>query len=250
MLVPRSAFTSRVVPTPKGRGEVQVTRSRIRHQSRAESLVSSPQTSAAGRGISKPARSRSGASAKKVSSTGWHLNQGPIARDYPRAGNRGRVSSVIGDVRPAMATENPDPECYRRRQRRRASIGWIGGLVAVAACVALVVGGSSDPHHRHAFRVPYGEVMTSRDYGEIQPGEEDATVLERLAASGRPERLVEPYVLILFPAAEDGVYCTYFEFSDQPQIFARLCFSRSTGELVQKLKNSVLRALPGQGQVA
>lgn len=51
------------------------------------SLVSSPQTAAAGRGISKPARRRSGAAAKKVSSTGWHLNQGPIGRAYLRRGN-------------------------------------------------------------------------------------------------------------------------------------------------------------------
>lgn len=146
-----------------------------------------------------------------------------------------------------MNTPTTDPERYRRRQRRRALIGWIGGLVAIAAFVALVVIGASESHHRRHFKVPYGEVMTSRDYAEIHEGEEDAVVLERLVESGRPEKLVEPYVLVLFPPAAEDVYCTYFEFSDEPQIFARLCFSRSTGELVQKLKNSVENPLTGQG---
>ena len=39
MLAPQSAFTSRVVPTPNGRGEVQRTSWRIRHQWRASSAV-------------------------------------------------------------------------------------------------------------------------------------------------------------------------------------------------------------------
>jgi hypothetical protein len=75
-------------------------------------------------------------------------------------------------------------------------------------------------------------------------------VLEGLGASGRPERLTEKYVPVLFPPAEEDVYCTYWEFSDKPRIFARLCFDRATGELVQKLENSVLHPLTGgQGQV-
>jgi hypothetical protein len=143
-----------------------------------------------------------------------------------------------------------DPERYRRKQRRRALIGWFGGLLAAAAFVLAVVFGVGETDHRRRFRVPYGEVMTSRDYGEIATGEEDAVVLERLDQSGRPERLTETYVLVLFPRREEDVYCTYWEFSDQPQIFARLCFSRSNGELVLKEKNSVFHPLiGGQGQV-
>ena len=149
-----------------------------------------------------------------------------------------------------MANRPSDPETYRRRQRRRALIGWIGGLAVVAAAVlsiALSGGGSDGPR---PFRVPYGETMTSKDYSEIHVGEEAADVLEGfLGQSGRPERLTAEYVLVLFPAAEEGVACTYWEFSDKPQIFARLCFSRATGDLVQKLKNSVLHPLTGgQGQ--
>src|ERR1700761_7074330 len=123
-----------------------------------------------------------------------------------------------------MATQapdrDPDSDRYRRRQRRRALIGWIGGLLGVAAFVVLVIVGSGESHPRRVFSVPYGETMTSDDYALIEEGEEDAVVLERLGASGRPERLTEPYVLELFPPREEGTACTYWEFSDEPQIFA------------------------------
>jgi hypothetical protein len=150
-----------------------------------------------------------------------------------------------------MATPPSDPQTYRRRQRRRALIGWIGGIAAIAAVVLLVVLGGGGSRHPRDFKVPYGEYMTSKDYGEIHEGEDAADVLEGfLGQSGRPERLTEEYVLVLFPPAAEDVACTYWEFSDKPRIFARLCFSRSTGELVQKLKNSVLHPLTGgQGQV-
>jgi hypothetical protein len=110
-------------------------------------------------------------------------------------------------------------------------------VVALIALLVFLPGGGS--HHRHSFRVPYGEEMTAHDFTEVHLGEEDAVVLPRLAESGRPERLVEPYVLVLFPPREEGEYCTYFEFSDDPKIFARLCFSESSGELVVKEKHNV-----------
>jgi hypothetical protein len=122
-------------------------------------------------------------------------------------------------------------------------------VVVLIALLVFVPGGES--HHRHSFKVPYGEEMTSHDFAEIHLGEEDAVVLKRLAASGRPERLVKPYVLVLFPPREENTYCTYFEFSDDPRIFARLCFSESSGELVQKLQHDVfhpLRSGTPQGQ--
>lgn len=149
-----------------------------------------------------------------------------------------------------MDIPTSEPERYRRRQRRRALVGCFGGFVAMAAIVLAVGLSAVETRHHRAFKVPYGETMTSRDYGEIATGEEDAVVLERLDESGRPERLTEPYVLVLFPPAEEGVYCTYWEFSDKPQIFARLCFSTSTGELVRKEENNVLHPLgKSQGQV-
>jgi hypothetical protein len=145
------------------------------------------------------------------------------------------------------------PEPYRRRRRRRALIGWIGGFavaVAVVAVVVAIASSGSGPSGPKPFKVPYGETMTSKQYDQIHEGEQAADVLEGLLdASGRPEGLTKPYVLVLFPPAERGLACTYWEFSDKPEIFARLCFAPSTGELVQKLKNSVRRPLTGgQGQ--
>lgn len=146
-----------------------------------------------------------------------------------------------------MATTPPDPQPYRRSQRRRALIGWLGGFLVLAAVAAVVVAGASESDHRRSFKVPYGEEMTAKDYTEIQVGEEDATVLTRLDGTGRPEKFVEPYVLVLFPQREEGVYCTYWEFSDDPEIFARLCFDESSGELVQKLRHNVHDPLRAQG---
>lgn len=137
-----------------------------------------------------------------------------------------------------METELEHLKRYRRRQRRRAVIGCVGGVVVVAALVFFVIQRGNHVERRH-FKVPYGEVMTSADYAEISTGEEAATVLERLDETGRPEHLTEKYVLVLFPPREEGVFCTYWEFSDKPRIFARLCFSESNGELVQKLENRV-----------
>jgi hypothetical protein len=127
-------------------------------------------------------------------------------------------------------------------------------VLVVVLIAVLVAFSGGEAHHRQEFKVPYGETMTAKDYTEIHLGEKDRVVLERLVESGRPERLTEPYVLDLFPPREEGDYCTYFEFSDVPRIFARLCFSESSGELVQKKKHDVfhplrLKAAPGQKTV-
>jgi hypothetical protein len=146
-----------------------------------------------------------------------------------------------------MATPPIDPQAHRRRQRRRALIGWIGGFLGLAAFVALVIVGASDEHHRHIVKVPYGDVMTSHDFEEVHLGEEDVVVLERLAETGRPEELTKQYVLVLFPPVPQGAYCVYWEFSDEQQIFARLCFDKENGEMVEKRKHNVLHP-PVSGQ--
>lgn len=138
-----------------------------------------------------------------------------------------------------MAVSPSHSDRYRRQQRRRAVIGW-GGALALVILIALgaVFGGGEEPR-RQPFSVPYGETMTAAEYEEIGEGEEQAEVLERLGKSGRPESLTEDYVLTLFLPPGESVDCSYWEFSDEPQIFARLCFDRADGHLVQKLARDV-----------
>lgn len=142
-----------------------------------------------------------------------------------------------------------DPEGYRRRQRRRALVGWIGGLLAIVAFFVLVVVFGHDEHGRRIVKVPYGDVMTAHDFDEVHLGEEDVVVLERLAETGRPEEETKQWVRVLFPPRPEDTYCVYWEFSDEPEIFARLCFDTDDGELVEKRKRSVLAPPFGQGTV-
>jgi hypothetical protein len=148
-----------------------------------------------------------------------------------------------------MATPDTDPQPYRRSQRRRALIGWIGGLLGVAALVVLIVlsAGEGTQEPRERYDGPYGEQMTSGDFEQIEEGEEEVVVLSHLGGSGRPESLTKPYVLVLFPPRDEDDRCTYWEFSDEPQIFARLCFDEASGDLDQKLKHDVLRPPGGVG---
>src|ERR1700753_3526428 len=96
MLAPCSAFTSRVVPTPNGRGEVQRTSCRIRHQCSASSAVSSAHTFSADCATSKLARRRIGALSKNDSSTGLHLKQGPTLRaSLPRRPPAGQLQGSV-----------------------------------------------------------------------------------------------------------------------------------------------------------
>jgi hypothetical protein len=138
-----------------------------------------------------------------------------------------------------MADPSGDPDRYRRRQRRRALIGWAGALAVVALIALAAALGGEDERGRERVLVPDGETMTAAEYEAIDEGEGEAEVLERLGKSGRPEALTEDYVLILFPPPSDEVECSYWEFSDEPQIFARLCFDGEDGDLVEKLARDV-----------
>lgn len=146
-----------------------------------------------------------------------------------------------------MPTPPSDPQGYRRRQRRRALIGWIGGFFVVIAFVVLIAVGGGEHHERRIIRLPLGDVITSHDFEEVHLGEEDIVVLERLAQTGRPEEFTKPYVLILFPPPPADSYCVYWEFSDEQEIFARLCFDKESGEMVEKRSHNVLHP-PVDGQ--
>jgi hypothetical protein len=138
-----------------------------------------------------------------------------------------------------MAVSPGDPDRYRRQQRRRAAIGCGTALVVIAFVALSAVFGDDGGQRPKALHVPYGETMTSAEYEAIDEGEGLAEVLERLGKSGRPEGLTEDYVLVLFSPPAEDVVCSYWEFSDEPEIFARLCFDRSDDDLVQKLDRNV-----------
>ncbi len=156
-----------------------------------------------------------------------------------------------------MSFQPPDPESIRRQQRRRAWIGWGTGVALIVLIVlGIVVGSGGDSVEVNAefgrarvANVPYGETMTSAQYDAINEGESEAAVLEGLNATGRPEEATLPYVLALFPPPASSDVCTYWEFSDEPAIFARLCFDHNSGELTSKLDGNVHGAPPGQGSV-
>jgi hypothetical protein len=155
----------------------------------------------------------------------------------------------MGATPSEMASPPPGRDDYRRSQRRRALIGWLGGFLLAAALVALVVlsSGSGPSKPRLHYEGPYGETMTSGDYEAIEDGEEEFVVLSHLGASGRPEKATKPYVLVLFPPASEDDTCTYWEFTNEPQVFARLCFEKSSGDLDSKLKHNVLHPPGGVG---
>lgn len=149
-----------------------------------------------------------------------------------------------------MTPSPGEPNGHRRQQRRRALIGWGGALATIALVVLAAVFGGEERQRRERVLVPYGELMTSAEFEEIGEDEEEAEVLQRLGKSGRPEDLTEDYVLILFPPHAEDVTCSYWEFSDEPRIFARLCFERSDGRLVEKLARDVHEGVEGEGAIA
>jgi hypothetical protein len=154
-----------------------------------------------------------------------------------------RVLSVTGPLN--------EPDRYRRQQRRRAFIGWGSGLTAIVLIALGAIFSDGDQQRRETVLVPYGETMTSTEYGAIGENEDQAEVLQRLGKSGRPESLTEGYVLVLFPPHSEDVSCSYWEFSDEPQIFARLCFDSSDGHLVQKLERNVHEGIErGEGTIS
>jgi hypothetical protein len=145
---------------------------------------------------------------------------------------------------PCGKTEKPvcdplgvDPDLYRRRQRRRAVIGWTVGLVVVAFAVLAVVLGNtddgSDGHEGPTIGIFTAE-MTSDQYTALREGEEEAVVDRLLGSVGMNEEEVQEGLLALFPHRPPESNCSYWYLSDAPGHLARLCFSSSRGVLLQK----------------
>jgi hypothetical protein len=146
-----------------------------------------------------------------------------------------------------------DPKRHRRQQRRRALIGWLGGLAIVAFfVVAAILGGDG---RREPEPIPAHEAglldyhMTSAEYDGLRAGENEATVLDRLGKIGLPESETQIGFIQLFPAHDEAVVCSYWEISDAEYIVARLCFTRGDGVLLHKLRRDLSGKIGGESGV-
>ena len=137
------------------------------------------------------------------------------------------------------ATPDQDRALYRRRQRRRALIGWsVLGLIVVVVGLAITFGheGSSSSSGEPPAADLFSWEMTFPQYQQIHKGEEESLVLDRLGNVGLQEDQVEgSEVLALFPQRPSGSTCSYWKLTEAPNHLIRLCFSDPQGVLLQKL---------------
>jgi hypothetical protein len=129
-----------------------------------------------------------------------------------------------------------DRELYRRRQRRRAIIGWSAGAVVVALIALGAIFGGPEKHRSISSSTALlSAEMTAEQYEAIHKGEDEAVVLTRLHAVGLPEDEVEDTRLLeLFPPRPRHAICSYWTLSDAPGHLVRLCFGDPQGVLLQK----------------
>jgi hypothetical protein len=140
-------------------------------------------------------------------------------------------ATTIPESTPGVAAA-PDParRLYRRRQRRRAIIGWtVGGLVVALFVLGAIFGGEEGHPTTASFE------MTAGQYAALHRGEVESVVFERLGGSGLREDEVEGSELLgLFPARPRGSVCSYWTLSDAPGHLVRLCFGDERDVLLQK----------------
>jgi hypothetical protein len=146
-------------------------------------------------------------------------------------------------LRPSAILLGVDRELYRRRQRRRAIIGWstLGLIVAIVALA--VIGGA---HGRRSDSGLPAFEMTSRQYVAIHKGETEASIEAALGGTGlREAQLNGTHLLSLFPTRPPGSTCSYWTLSDAPGHLVRLCFGDPASVLLQKAV-----AAQGEGEQA
>jgi hypothetical protein len=141
---------------------------------------------------------------------------------------------MVGSYRSRAATVLCDPpgvdrEHYRRRQRRRAIIGWsVGGLVVALVALAVILGDGSG----HSTAV--SSSMTADQYVHLHKGERESLVLKEVGGPGLGESEIDGDSLLgLFPGRPVDSVCSFWALSDAPGHLARLCFGEAE-DLLQK----------------
>jgi hypothetical protein len=145
------------------------------------------------------------------------------------------------------ATPDPDRALYRRRQRRRALIGWsVLGLIVVLVGLTIAFGDEDSSNRSSNPQSVFSWEMTFGQYQQLHKGQGESLVLNRLGTVGLQEDQVEGSdVLTLFPQRPSDSTCSYWKLTEAPNHLIRLCFSDPQGVLLQKM----VRA-PGEGEAA
>jgi hypothetical protein len=152
-----------------------------------------------------------------------------------------------------MALPPADPKRHRRQQRRRALIGWIGGILVIALFVVGALVGGDDNNDLEAIPAQSASLfdyhMSSDEFENLHTGETQRDVLDELGKFGLPESETPVEIVALFPRHDDSVLCSYWEISDVADSAARLCFSRPEGILRQKLERDTSRLFESESAI-
>jgi hypothetical protein len=125
---------------------------------------------------------------------------------------------------------------YRRRQRRRAIIGWsVGFLIVALVALGAIFGGDDHDSGSEPLLHLFSWEMSSDQYEQLHKGEGELAVLKEIGTTGISEAEVpEPDLLGAFPPAPSGSSCEFWKLSDAPDHLVRLCFDEVEGVLLQK----------------
>lgn len=152
-----------------------------------------------------------------------------------------------------MALPPADPSRHRRQLRRRALIGWIGGVLVLALFVAGAIAGGDKDHDSTVLEAHSASLfdyhMSSDQFESLHTGETQSDVLSELGKVGLPESETPVEIIALFPRHDDSVLCSYWELSDVAETAARLCFSRPEGILRQKLERDLSSIFEGESAI-
>jgi hypothetical protein len=132
---------------------------------------------------------------------------------------------------------NESQRKHGRQQRRRAIIAWAtAALVVVLIALGAIFG--DDESDETGTTISFGYAMTAAQYDGLETGLDEDEFVERLQQTGKPEELTPQPLVELFPPHEGDLVCSYWEISEDEELFARICFN-SDGQLVQKVERDI-----------